>query len=145
MHDTLTGRAVELAHLTDLIRASLALADSAIHPINEQLAGLAELGIDNLELEGPRVFSRVAGSSPAFDDDRIVFAAALLMPGGLGCTVWSADDYSSRYGESHHEPPSLRERFVAYDRLPPIVRAMSPGVAPRLVVELLRSFSVLTR
>ena len=82
MHDTLPGRAVELAHLTDLIRASLALADSAIHPINEQLAGLAELGIDNLEIEGPAVFSRVAGSSPAFDDDRIVYAAALLMPGG---------------------------------------------------------------
>ena len=145
MHDNLSGRAAELAHLTDLIRTSLSLADAAIPLINEQLNGLAELGIDNLELEGPRVFSRVAGSSPAFDDDRIVFAAALLMPGGLGCTVWSADDYSSRYGESHHEPPHLRERFVAYDRLPPIVRAMIPGVAPRLVVELLQSFSLLTR
>ena len=145
MHDTLTGRAVELAHLTDLIRASLALADSAIHPINEQLAGLAELGIDNLELEGPSVFSRVAGSSPALDDDRVVYAAALLMPGGLGCTVWSADDYASRYGESDHEPPSLRERLVAYERLPPIVRAMIPGVAPKLIVDLLQSFRLLTR
>ena len=145
MHDTLTGRAVELAHLTDLIRASLALADSTIHPINEQLAGLAELGIDNLELEGPSVFSRVAGSSPAFDDDRIVFAAALLMPGGLGCTVWSADDYATRYGDSHHEPPVLRDRFVVYDKLPPIVRAMIPGVAPKLIAELLSCFHVLAR
>lgn len=145
MHDTLSGRAVELAHLVDLIRASLALADSAIPPIHEQLAGLAELGIDNLEFEGPQVFTRTAGSSPAFDDERVIYAAALLMPGGLGCTVWSTDDYARRYGDSHREPPSLRERFVAYERLPPIVRAMIPGVAPTLIVELLQSFNVLAR
>ena len=145
MHDTLTGRAVELAHLTDLIRASLALADSAIHPINEQLTGLAELGIDNLELEGPRIYSRTAGWLPAFDDEQIIYAAALTMPGGLGCTTWNADEYAMRYGDSHHEPPALRERFVAYDKLPPIVRAMIPGVAAKLIAELLSSFNVLAR
>ena len=145
MHDTLSGRAVELAHLVDLIRASLALADSAIPPIHEQLAELSELGLDNFEFEGPQIFSRTAGSSPAFDDERVIYAAALLMPGGLGCTVWSTDDYASRYGESHREPPNLRERFVAYEKLPPIVRAMIPGVAPTLIVELLQSFNVLTR
>ena len=68
MHDTLSGRAVELAHLVDLIRASLALADSAIPPIHEQLAELSELGLDNFEFEGPQIFSRTAGSSPAFDE-----------------------------------------------------------------------------
>ena len=72
MQDSLSGRAAELAHLTDLIRTSLSLADAAIPLINEQLNGLAELGIDNLELEGPRIYSRTAGWSPAFDDEQII-------------------------------------------------------------------------
>lgn len=145
MQDSLSGRAAELAHLTDLIRTSLSLADAAIPLINEQLNGLAEMGIDNLELEGPRIYSRIAGWSPAIDDEQIIYAAALTMPGGLGGTAWSADEYAMRYGDSHHEAPALRERFVAYDKLPPIVRAMIPGVAPKLIAELLSSFNVLAR
>ena len=145
MHDNLSGRAAELAHLNDLIRTSLSLADAVIPLLNAQLHALAEMGIDNLELEGPRIYSRTAGWSPAFDDEQIIFAAALTMPGGLGCTVWSADDYAARYGDSHHEPPVLRERFVVYDKLPPIVRAMIPDVAPKLVAELLSCFHVLAR
>ena len=145
MHDNLSGRAAELAHLTDLIRTSLSLADAAIPLINEQLNGLSELGIDNLELEGPRIYSRTAGWSPAFDDEQIIYAVALTMPGGLGCTTWRADEYAMRYGDSHHEPPALRERFVVYEDLPPIVRAMIPGVAPKLIVELLSCFNVLAR
>jgi hypothetical protein len=88
MHDNLSGRAAELAHLNDLIRTSLSLADAAIPLLNEQLHALAEMGIDNLELEGPRIYSRTAGWSPAFDDDQIIYAVALTMPGGLGCAVW---------------------------------------------------------
>ena len=145
MNDTLSGRAEELARLTDLIRTSLSLADSAIPPINAQLDELATMGLDNLELEGPLVYSRVAGSSPAFDDARVVYAAALIMPGGLGCTLWGADEHAERYGESYHEPPQLRERFVPYDKCPPIVRATLPAHAPNLLVQLLQSFSVLTR
>jgi hypothetical protein len=98
MQDSLSGRAAELVHLTDLIRTSLSLGDVAIPLINEQLNGLAEMGIDNLELEGPRIYSRTAGWSPAFDDEQIIYAAALTMPGGLGCTTWSADEYAMRYG-----------------------------------------------
>ena len=127
MHDNLSGRAAELAHLTDLIRTRLSLADAAIPLLDEQLHALAEMGIDNLQLEGPRIYSRTAGWSPTFDDEQIIFAAALTMPGGLGCTVWSGNDYTTRYGDSHHEPPVLRDRFVVYDKLPPIVRAMIPG------------------
>ena len=145
MNDTLSGRAEDLARLTDLIRTSLSLADSAIPPINAQLDELAAMGLDNLELEGPLVYSRAAGSSPAFDDTRVVYAAALVMPGGLGCTLWDADEHAERYGESYHEPPHLRERFVPYDKCPPIVRATLPAHAPNLLVQLLQSFSVLTR
>ena len=145
MYDTLSGRAEELAHLTDLIRTSLSLADSAIPSINAQLDELAAMGLDNLELEGPVVYSRTAGYSPVFDDTRIVYAAALVMPGGLGCTLWGADEHAERYGESHCEPPHLRERFVPYNKCPPIVRATLPAHAPKLLVQLLQSFSVLTR
>jgi hypothetical protein len=42
----------------------------------------------------------------------VVFAATLVMPGGLGCTIWGAEEYAERYGESGHEPPDLRERFA---------------------------------
>jgi hypothetical protein len=145
MHDTLSGRAEELAHLTDLIRTSLSLADSAIPPINAQLDELATMGLDNLELDGPLVYSRTAGYCPDFDDARVVYAAALLMPGGIGCTSWSADEHAERYGESNHEPPHLRERFVPYEKCPPIVRDTLPAHAPKLLVQLLQSFSVLTR
>ncbi len=145
MHDTLSGRAEERAHLVDLIRTSLSLADSAIVPINERLAELAEMGMNNLELEGPAIYSRAASHSPAFDDARVVYAAALVMPGGIGCTAWGADEYAERYGDSHCEPPQLTPRFVPYDTLPPIVRAMLPAHAPKLLAQLLQSFSVLNR
>jgi hypothetical protein len=145
MHNTLVGRAEELAQLIDLIRTSLSLADSAIVPINERLKELAEMGMNNIEIEGPAVYSRAASYSPAFDDARIVHAAALIMPGGIGCTVWSADEYGERYGESHCEPPHLKPRFAPYETLPPIVRATLPAHAPKLLAQLLQNFCVLTR
>lgn len=145
MHDTLSGRAEELACLTDLIRTSLSLADAAIPPINTQLDDLAAMGLDNLKLEGPLVYSRSAGSSPALDDARVVYAAALIMPGGVGCTFWSAYEHAERYGESYHEPPDMRERFVPYGKWPPIVRATLPAHTPNLLVQLLQRLSVLTR
>jgi hypothetical protein len=145
MHDTLSRQAAELANLTDLIRTSLSLADSAMGPINEQLAELAAMGMDNIEIEGPVIYSRAASWSPAFDEGQIVYAAALIMPGGLGITAWISDEYADRYGESNCEPPKLKERFVPYEKLPAIVRAMLPAHAPKLLTQLLQSFSVLTR
>jgi hypothetical protein len=66
MQDSLSGRAAELAHLTDLIRTSLSLADAAIPLINEQLNGLAEMGIDNLEATDKqgRPFNLLAEGKP---------------------------------------------------------------------------------
>lgn len=145
MIETLYGRVEELAHLVDLIRTSVSLADSTIPHINQQLAELAELGVDNLELEGPPLYSRTASPSPAFDDGRVVYAAALLMPGGLGCTSWDAEEYASRYGSSHCEPPCLRERFMPFSDAPAIVRATLPAHAPKLIAQLLQSFAVLAR
>ncbi len=61
MPDNLAGRAAELAHVTDLIHTSLSLADAATPHLNEQRHALAEMGIDTLELEGPRIYSPMAG------------------------------------------------------------------------------------
>lgn len=145
MNETLAGRAEELAHLADLIRASLTLADCMIPSINTRLTELAELGIDNFEIEGPLVYSRAAGCSSAFDDSRVVYAAALVMPHGLGCTLWDADEHAMRYGEFNQEPPLLKERFVMFDQCPPIVRAMLSPHVPGLLVQLFQDFSVLIR
>jgi hypothetical protein len=78
MPDNLSGRAAELAHLTDLIRTSLLLADAAIPLLNEQLHALAEMGIDNLLLEGPQIYSRTAGWSPTFDDTLLPIVRAMI-------------------------------------------------------------------
>lgn len=145
MHHTLSGRSAELAHLTDLIRTSLSLADNAIPAINTQLSELAAMGLDNLEVEGPLVYSRAACSNPLFDDARVVYAAALITPGGLGCTLWEISEHAERYGESNCEPPNLRARFMPYDKCPPIVRAALPAHAPKLLAIFLQSFSLLTR
>ena len=98
MHDNLSGRAAELAHLNDLIRSSLSLTDAALPLLNEQLHALLEMGIDKLEFEGPRISHRTADWLPTFND-----------------------------------------------KLPPIVRAMISGVAPKLIAGLLSSFHVLAR
>jgi hypothetical protein len=41
--------------------------------------------------------------------------------------------------------PSLTLDMSMHDKLPPIVRAMIPGVAPKLIAELLSCFHVLAR
>ena len=143
MNETLSERAEELAHIVDLVRTSLSLADTAIPPINDLLTALAEMGMDNMELEGPLVYWRAVGYGPDFDDTRVVYAAALVMPYGLGFTAWGADEHARRYGESSHEPPHLKERFVPYEQCPAIVRAMLPAHAPTLIARFLQSFSVL--
>jgi hypothetical protein len=59
--------------------------------------------------------------------------------------VWNAAAGTKPPRTFGHEPPDLRERFAPYDRLPAIVRATLPAHAPKLLVQLLQSFSVLTR
>jgi hypothetical protein len=143
MNDTLAGQAEELARLTSLIRTGLAEAESTIPMINELLAELADLGITHFEIEGPSIYCRVAGTSGAVTDDHVIYAAVLIMPGGIGATRWAADEYTERYGDSNHEPPQLSERFVPFEECPPVVRAVLSRHVSRLVGGLLRDFKVL--
>jgi hypothetical protein len=144
MNDTLAGQAEELARLASLIRTGLAEAESTIPMINEQLTELADLGITQFEIEGPSVYCRVAGTSGAVTDDHVVYAAVLVMPGGIGATRWAADEYTERYGDSNHEPPQLSKRFVPFEECPPVVGAILARHVSRLIGGLLRDFKVLT-
>ena len=142
MNDNLAVQADELARLTFILKNGLAEAESTIPILNEHLAELAAVGCTDIEIDGPAVFSRTAGMSGAATDERIVYAAALVMPGGIGASRWGGDEYAERFHESPYDP-AIGHRFVAFDDCPPVVRALIARHASRLVGALLRDFQVL--
>ena len=142
MNDTVAVQADELARLASILQNGLAEAESTIPVLNEHLAALAAVGCTDIEIDGPAVFSRTAGLSGAATDERIVYAAALVMPGGIGASRWGGDEYAERFHESPYEP-AIGHRFVPFDECPPVVRALIARHASRLVAALLRDFQVL--
>ena len=58
MHDLLHVRAAELSRLAATVRTSLDKAEALIPVVNEQLAQLAAMGVSDLQVEGPAVYSR---------------------------------------------------------------------------------------
>lgn len=143
MHEVLSERSAELARLAATIRSGLEQAEAMIPSLNDQLAELALLGITNHQVEGPSVYARPAGLSNATDDAVIVFQAALLMPGGIGAAAWSADEYNEYLHCSYGEQVDLRDRFLPYAKLPPVVRAMLVKHAGQMVGNLLRDVRIL--
>jgi hypothetical protein len=143
MNDTLAVQVEELARLATLLRTGLTESEATMPVINDQLAELADVGITDFEFEGPIIYYRVAGISGAYCDDRVLYAAALVMPGGVGATCWTSADYENRFWDSPQVQPSLRERFLAYPKCPSVVRALLPRHAGVLVTSLLRDFKVL--
>ena len=100
MHDVLKQQAAQLARLAMMIRIGLDSAESAIPGINDLLAELATLGVTEFQIEGPAVYCRPAGPSSAYDDSFVVYQAAIIQPGGIGCILWDAADY-----HEHTTPP----------------------------------------
>jgi hypothetical protein len=142
MNDTIAVEADELARLASILQNGLAEAESTILVLNERLAVLAAVGCVEIKIDGPAVFSRTAGMSGAATDERIVYAAALVMPGGIGASRWGGDEYAERFPESPNEQ-AIGYRFVPFDDCPPVVRALIFRHASRLVGALLRDFQVL--
>ena len=140
--DTLAVQADELARLASILQNGLAEAESTIPVLNERLAVLAAVGCVDIEIDGPAVFSRTAGMSGAATDERIVYTAALVMPGCIGASRWGGDEYAERFHESPSEQ-AIGHRFVPFDDCPPVVRALIFLHASRLVGALLRDFQVL--
>ena len=143
MHEFLSERAAELARLAVTIRSGLEQAEAMIPALNDQLNELAMFGITNHQVEGPGVYARPAGLSNDTDDTVVVFQAVLLMPGGIGAAAWNADEFNEYQHCSYGEQADLRNRFVPYGKLPPIVRAMLVKHAERMVGNLLRDVRIL--
>lgn len=143
MHKFLSERAAELARLAATVRSGLEEAEAIIPPLNDQLSELAMLGVAHHQVEGPSVYARPAGLSNDTDDAIVVFQAVLLMPGGIGAATWSGDDFNEYRNCSYGEQTDLRERFVPYAKLPPIVRATLAKHASQMVGNLLRDMRIL--
>lgn len=143
MHEFLSDRAAELTRLTATIRSGLEQAEAMIPHLNDQLNELAVLGVTSHQVDGPSVYARPAGLSNDTDDSVVVFQAVLLMPGGIGAAAWSADEYNKYHQCSYGEQIDLRDRFVPYAKLPPIVRAMLVKHASQMVGNLLRDVRIL--
>lgn len=143
MNDTLPAQLDELARIASVIRSGLEEAEALIPPLNELLAELSAHGISGFESEGPALYCRIAGTSGVLTDERIIYAAVLIMPGGIGATCWDAGEYAERWSSAVHEPPELTCRFVAFDDCPAVVRALIPRHVPRLIASLLRAFTVM--
>lgn len=75
-----------MSRLAAKIRTSLDEAESKVPGINEKLDSLAELGVAELQIEGPSVYCRPMGASSAFSDDFVVYRAAIVMLGAMLCT-----------------------------------------------------------
>ena len=133
MHDVLKQQAAQLARLAMMIRIGLDSAESAIPGINDLLADLATLGVTAFQIEGPAVYCRPAGPSSAYDDSFVVYQAAIIQPGGIGCILWDAADYHEHTTPPRGEPVDLAANFIGYDRCPPLVRALLVAHAGRLL------------
>ena len=143
MHKILSDRAAELARLATTIRFGLAAAEALIPIINVQLDELAALGVVSHQVEGPGVYARPAGVSNDANDDVCIYQAMLLMPGGIGGVVWSAEEYSDHLHREYGEQRDLRGSFMPYGKLPAIVRALIVKHADKMVASLLRDIRVM--
>ena len=133
MNSVLEQQVDALSRLATTIRTGLTQAELAVPPINELLADLAEMGVCNFEYEGPAVYCRPAGPSSAYDDSFVVYQAAIIQPGGIGCVLWDATDYHEHTTPPRGEPVDLAASFIGYDRCPPLVRALLVAHAGRLL------------
>ena len=137
MKDVLDERDAQMARLAMMIRIGLESAESTIPGINCQLAELAAMGITDLQIEGLAIYCRPAGPSSAYDDSFVIYQAAIILPGGVGCVLWDAADYDEHTSPPHGEPVDLRANFIPYDTCPPIVRALLVTHVGRLLDGLL--------
>lgn len=143
MNQILVDRAAQLARLTMMIRLGLENAEAAIPGVNDQLDELAALGITNFQIEGPAVYCRPAGPSSDHDDSFVVYQAAIIQPGGIGCLHWTADEYDEHINPPYGDPVDLSPRFMPYDSCPLPVRALLVAHSGRLLDNLLADVRLL--
>jgi hypothetical protein len=143
VHDFLSLRAADLSRLAMTIQTNLDSAEDTIQRINNSLAELATLGVQDFQITGPVVYARPAGASSDEDDTFTLFQAVLLMPGGIGGAVWDSFEYTEYLGRPHGEPADLRPRFVPYADCLPLVRAMLVAHVGEMLDRLMRDVRLL--
>ena len=107
MHDLLHVRAAELSRLASTVRTSLDQAEALIPVVNEQLAELAAMGVSDLQVEGPAIYSRPQGLSIGKTDDHCIYQAVVVMPGGVGAALWNSTEFDEYVNRPYGEPIDL--------------------------------------
>jgi len=143
MHEFLSERAGQLQRLATTIRTGLDQAESAIPSINQQLAELARLGMSDFQIEGPTIYCRPMGFSSMHGDEWVIYQAAIVMPGGIGASIWDATEYAEHSNRPYGDPVDLAPRFVTYLACPPLVRAMLVAHASAMLDRLMNVFRLL--
>ena len=143
MIQQLQRQGVELAALADTIRTGLEQAEATVPAINASLARLASFGIIDHEIDGPTIYCRPRGFSSDYTDEFVLYRAGLVLPAGLGATLWDANEYAEYASRPYGEPVELKDRFVPYSDCPPVVRAMLVNHAGELIQKLVADVRVL--
>ena len=143
MHDLLHERAAELSRLATTVRTNLDKAEALIPVVNEQLSELAAMGVSDLQVEGPAVYSRPQGLSAGQTDDHCIYQAVVVMPGGIGAAIWNSGDFDEYVNRPYGEPVDLAPRFVAFGKCPPVVKALLVTHASRMVASLMEDVRLL--
>ena len=143
MIQQLQRQGAELAALADTIRTGLNRAEATVPKINASLATLAALGVIDHQLDGPTIYCRPRGFSGDQTDEIVIYRAGLILPPGLGATVWNSDDHAEFICRPHGEPVDLTHRFVEFRDCPGPVRAMIANHASDLLRRLLSDVQLL--
>lgn len=71
------------------------------------------------------------------DDERVVYAPAIMIPDGVGATVWSSSEWDCPGQGGTTAAAHLASRFVPYAQCPSHVQAMLVAHANRMLVRLM--------
>lgn len=143
MDDLLHVRAAELSRLASSVRTSLDKAEALIPIVNEQLAVLAAMGVSDLQVEGPAVYSRPQGLLIGKTDDYFIYQAVIVMPGGVGAAIWDSAGFDEYMNRPYGEPVDLAPRFVEFAKCPPVVKALLVTHATQMVTSLMADVRLL--
>jgi hypothetical protein len=143
VHELLSVRAEELSRLATTVRSNLDQAEELIPVVNRQLAELAAMGVEDLQVEGPAIYSRPQGLSIGKTNDHSIHHALVVMPGGVGAALWNSTEFDESMNRPYGEPFDLAPRFVELDQCPPVVKALLVTHASHMVTSLMADVRLL--
>ncbi len=142
MPENLSDKIAALSQLNLTFRQQLEQAELHVPRINEQIAALAALGVnDQLAIEGNVVVQLPYLPQLGRIDSCQIYIATLIIPEGIGVAVLDLEEYVERQRNPNSDI-ALSARFQAFDECSSFVKAaMLPQVEP-LVSQLLRNLAV---